>query len=302
MDSMTSEQLNIIIGIVGILIGIISGSIFTWWQISQNRRLAAEAGALRKTRPSIGFLRNDLSKLSNDTPTWVILCPEDADKAIYSLSFQIINSGDAPINDAVLLVQGLADFVKDAPDGSLSMKVQPGVLKDSIKRCVVNLGALNQISYQMPTIYPNSAAEITDCFLLWPTHDHPISGKATSKDGVPIRYELRVTYGLLLTVTLLLKDNPSISHTLSLQCISANSIEKALKTYHESFLEKYHPHSSNLSHRKPFNKKRLAFIEFEKEQNIYFEKEKIYIMKDYHSEKFKLKVFEYIKGSLRNKK
>jgi ABC-type lipoprotein release transport system permease subunit len=52
---------NLIVGVVGIVIGAIFGAFFTWWSISQSRRIARESGAFKKAAPSIYFLKKDLS-------------------------------------------------------------------------------------------------------------------------------------------------------------------------------------------------------------------------------------------------
>lgn len=271
---------NLIIGIVG---GAIFGAIFTWWSISQSRRLAVESGALKKAIPLIYFLKQkDLTRnLRNPigNTNWVLLCPKDANLTIYSLSFQVANEGDDLLDSPVFMVQGSIDCIKNTPEHLFKLECNPGVLKDSIKRSIINLGKFNQISYILPDIGNNSALELTDCFCFTNTVNVPVAGEALSLDGIKVRYSAKFAFSYILSLGLLARDYPSIKHDLKMMCLPADSIEEAKDIL-----------GREISDRKGNNKKYYAFLKFGVEKKKKLGKENVYFMKKYMEEGFDMKV------------
>jgi|GEM_PF-6025609 len=271
---------NLIIGIVGIIIGAILGAFFTWWSISQSRRIARESGAFKKASPSICFLKKDLFKNPIESTNWVLLCPKDAELSVYSLSFQVANEGDATIDSPVFTVQGSSDCIRNVPDDTFTVECIPGVMKDSFKRSIVNLGNLNQISYMLPYLGNNSAMELTDAFCFKNTMCIPITSEAVSKDGVKFKFSYKFSYSYILSLGLLTKDCPSVKCDLKMMCLPADTISEA-----KDLLAK------ELSTRSNGEKRYYAFLHFAIDNKIKSNNKYLYLMKKYSEGGFKIEIY-----------
>lgn len=271
---------NLIVGIAGIIICAILGAFFTWWSISQSRRIARESGAFKKAVPSIYFLKKDLFRNPIESANWILLCPKDAEKAVYSLSFQVVNKGDAPIDAPVFIVQGSIDCIKSLPDDTYKFECVPGVMKDSIRRSIVNLGNFNQISYMLPYISNNSAAELTDYFCFENTVSIPVTSEAVSKDGIKLKCTFEFSYSYILSIGLLARDYPSVKCDLKMMCLPADTIDEAKDLLMRKF-----------SKRKTNKKEYYAFLQFAIDKKLKHNDKNHYFMKKYSEEGFNMKVF-----------
>jgi len=271
---------NLIVGVLGIVIGAILGAFFTWWSISQSRRIAREGGAFKKAAPSIYFLKKDIYRNPIEFTNWVLLCPKDADLTVYSLSFQVANEGDATLDSPVFTVQGSIDCIKNVPDDAYKFECIPGVMKDSIKRSIVNLGNFNQISYMLPYITKNTAAELTDCFCFKNTVSIPVTSEAVSKDRVKLKFTFEFSYSYILSLGLLTKDYPSVRCDLKMMCLPADSIDEAKDLLAREF-----------SKRPTVEKEHYAFLHFAIDKKLKHNSKYFYFMKKYSEEGFNMKVF-----------
>lgn len=271
---------NLIIGIAGVIIGAILGAVFTWWSISQSRRIAKESGAFKRADPSIYFLRKDLLKNPIESTNWVLLCPKDAALTVYSLSFQVANEGDATMDSPIFTIQGSIDCIKDVPEDTYKFECVPGVMKDSIKRSIVNLGNFNQISYMLPYIGNKSAVELTDAFCFKNTLSIPVTSEAVSKDGVKLKFTFEYSYAYILSLGLLTKDYPSVKCDLNMMCLPADTIDEAKDMLAREFSKK------------PSDEKRYyAFLHFGIDGKIKNKNEYIYSMKKYSEKGFNMAIY-----------
>lgn len=270
---------NLIVGIVSIVIGAALGAFFTWWSIYQSRRIAVESGAFKKAVPSIYFLNKDLSKIPLESTTWVLLCPKDADSSTYYLSFQVANEGDAPLDFPVFTVQGSNNCIINAPEAGC-LKCVPGVMKDSIKRSIVDLGNFNQLSYMLSHVGSRTSTELTDPFCFNNTVGIPVTNKSILKDGVKLKYTFKYTYSYRLSLGLLTKDYPSVKCDLNIMCMPADSIAEAKDLL-----------SKELTEGRATGKKYYAFLHFEIDKKEKHNNKYIYLMKTYSEAGFKMEVF-----------
>lgn len=271
---------NLIVGIAGIIIGAFIGAVFTWWSISQSRRLAVESGALKKAAPSIYFLKKDLFKNPIESIEFVLLCPKDAELSVFPLSFQVANEGDAPLDSPVFTIQGSIDCVKDVPADVLRKKIVPAVMAESYKRATVNLGNFNQISYMLPCIGNHAAIEVTDCFCFRNTVNVPVTGETKFSDGTKTKYKFSYSFSYLLSLSLLTKDYPTVQSDLRMMCLPADSIDEA-----KDLLEK------DISKGNVSEKQYYAFSQFAIDKRVEHDNKYWYFMKDYSEVGFIMKVF-----------
>jgi hypothetical protein len=145
--------------------------------------------------------------------------------------FQIANNGDAACEGAVFVFQASKFAIPDTSNENVDYSVSPGVMKDSFKRSVVNIGPFNQVSYSLPPVPPKNGMTLTDMVVLSPSFEVPVSTNATTADGVHVNVNLNFSYSIPVTITLLLKDAPSISYSVDLECVAADSTEQAQEEY-----------------------------------------------------------------------
>lgn len=267
---------NLIVGIAGIIIGAIS----TWWSISHSRRIAIESGALKKVAPSIYFFKKNIFRNPIESTNWILLCPKDAELTVYSLSFQVANEGDATLDSPVLTVQGSIDCIKDVPDNIFKHECIPGVMKESVKRSIVNLGNFNQISYLLPYIVNNSAVEITDFFCFINTVNIPAKGDVPLSDGTIAKYTVAYSFSYILSIGLLTKGYQPVKCDLKMMCLPADSIDEAKDILARVI-------SKKTSHRKEY----YAFLQFAIDQKVKYNDKYNYFMKTYREKGFNMKVF-----------
>jgi len=260
----------------------------TWWGIVQNRKFAMMQETIKKPKAEVLFMKNSLSKDCLRSDKWIVVLPgEEKDVHVVPLSFMIKNNGTNSINGAILTISASETMIRDLPPVAMKFVVAPGVISDSFKRSLTKLGVgnINQLSYFIPSISPNSAALIMDMFVIDNYLIQNVTTTVQCKDKKDIPVNIKFNLFAKVDINLILSDAPTISHTEWLSGIIADSshdaIDKYIQTQPKGFTFYYYTKLMGLkiNTRRPLPVDLFTFMEFEIDKKFNFGGKSIYVMK-----------------------
>jgi hypothetical protein len=224
-EAIVNTIVGTLIGLGGVLIGVMLTNRHT-------TKVAKASGAFRSARMRVRCLGVDL--LSERGRDWCFLIPgTDNDSAVIPMEIHLINFGDAPCEGLVLTILISRYCIPDNDEG-LTFEVIPGVEEAETKKATVTLDGFRQLSLKLPLIRPRSAAAVTYPIRLIPTVDRPGSTDATTADHVKIRVGWRTTIAFPITITVLLRESPSLHYSWSIFAVTADNINDARQRYFSS--------------------------------------------------------------------
>ncbi len=234
---MTIDLVSLCTAVGTTCLAILAGFVGARWQNRVNKQIAMDAGIYKKYRAHLAFQGIELSP-ETDSFIWCLLHPgKPEDPALYQFAFDVINTGDGPLKDAVLTIDACEQCI---PDNVSGISVSPGVYEGMLKRSVNTNGKMKQIAVMYPTIAPKAAVRAVEQFRFQPTIDVPMSVDVTTKDKVDLTLQLQVTASIFFVVTLMTPEHGCVmSRTLEFQCSPDHDFDMAAARYQEAVIKRH---------------------------------------------------------------
>jgi hypothetical protein len=222
---MTSERINLAIGIGGFLAGLF-GVIVSWWSIRTAWRIAHEAGSLK--RSSLKFQYGPLDLRPSGHLEIVYALPKAQPPSLGALRILVSNTGTRAAESTKVEIVLPAE-VNSAAE-VLSFKVERGSMP-GLQRTVSRADKLLYTYHHLPMLYASESIAIEEWFWCAPTVGSPFSYKVKTADAKTVRVEGTITYAFVFNLVLFPKEEPPSPGRIHLSCVEADNVNELLERW-----------------------------------------------------------------------
>lgn len=272
--------INLIVGIVGILIGAIG--IYIAIRTSREQwQIAERQGAFHKPRIGFAIFNCKLGQGYPDNERWYFIHPGKLeDFAAFPIEFNIYNAGDRITNEIFISIHvPNRIFWKSQLDGMESVTF-PSLSDKDIQQSVDEIGNFTVISYALPPLSPTVACKLVIPFTFRPAlKDFSVPLEV---EGLETTIDFQMLETNIVSVTIISGDLAPSYYQFSIGAISASNlaegIEKFVTLKQESPKKNIFVRASELF-RYVAELKVTNFISFDVEKQATYRKRKIFVMK-----------------------
>ena len=261
---------EIVIGILGIVVGAVVTLFSVRRQNEVSRKIARDSGSFSRPDILVGVCDFAFSMDSRDRNVVCVALPTNFSRRVVTvcpIPFTVLNQGKKSLRNAVLSVQARTDILYYSKE--LSLKGTCGALREKIKRSCVTNGDFNNLSYEIDSIDPKVKFNLTEPFRFRPWMDYSLARTVKTKDGVPLEYEVKASVVFTCLVTLMGEDFEPLAVKFTFDCLQAASLEEAKRRWLESAVDSD----------KPLPRTHVTFVAFEQNDTRDIEGQRVIRMK-----------------------
>jgi hypothetical protein len=222
---MSTDRINLAIGIGGFVIGIL-GIFISWWSIRTSWRIARDAGSLKRSLLSV---RYGAIELKQGQPLRIVYALPKGDR-LFLGTFRVVveNNGARVAEDTKLeiILPADANAGAEMSQFTLTKGSMPG-----LQRNCSRVGKLLHVYHHLPVLYASERGCIDEDFWCRPTVGIVLNPKVKTQSAKVVELEVGLDFAYVFNVVLFPKEEPPTSASVHLFCVEAEDLDELVKKW-----------------------------------------------------------------------